>query len=66
MIEFCSEQVTELESRLAVACGSPATPQVMKELDWLLTWMLEELQETRAEEPAVPATVQAAETARQR
>ena len=54
MIEFCSEQVTELESRLAVACGSPATPQVMKELDWL-TWKLQELQETGAEEPAVPA-----------
>ena len=27
--------MTALEARLAVACGSPATPQVVAELEWL-------------------------------
>ena len=29
------QQMVELEARLAAVCGSPATPQVIAELEWL-------------------------------
>ena len=33
--EAADQQMTALEARLAVACSSPATPQVVAELEWL-------------------------------
>ena len=67
--EAADQQMTALEAQLDVACGSPATPQVVAELEWLEEeWRKVEELEEQQQQPVtgvVTGTAEAVGSARQ-